>query len=125
MIRRGAIVGGTPPLGRPKFPFRLLSTGILCLGAFLASAWFVRPASGIDCNRLAPLTVLATIAAFLMSICFRQMATHKERTQRWFLLVCLLVAAATLFSDFRYVRRYRGFCDEIQQLQRGRPIPIR
>jgi hypothetical protein len=92
----------------------------LCLGAFLASAWFSRPGPGIDCNRLAPLTVLATIAAFLMSICFRQMARHKERSQRVFLLVCLLVAAATLFSDFRYVRRYRGFCDSFEQMQRTR-----
>lgn len=108
------------PLTRPKFPFRLLSTGILCLGVFLASAWFSRPGGGIDCNRLAPLTVLATVAAFLMSICFRQMGQHKERPQRVFLLVCLLVAAATLFSDFRYVRRYRGICDQVQQMQRGR-----
>lgn len=120
LIQRRGVVGGASPLGRPKFPFRLLSTGILCLGAFLASAWFVRPGSGIDCNRLAPLTVLATVAAFLMSICFRQMATHKERTQRWFLLACLLVAAATLFSDFRYVRRYREVCDQVRQMQRGR-----
>jgi hypothetical protein len=70
---------------------------------------------GIDCNHLAPLTVLATLAAFLMSICFRQMAKHKERSQRWFLAVCLLIAAVTLFSDFRYVRRYRQVCDELQQ----------
>jgi hypothetical protein len=50
-----------------------------------------------------------------MSICFRQMARHKERSQRWFLAVCLLIAAVTLFSDFRYVRRYRELCDSIQQ----------
>jgi len=75
----------------------------------------MRPGSGIDCNRLAPLTILATLAAFLMSICFRQMARHKERSQRWFLLVCLLIAAVTLFSDFRYVRRYRDICDSVQQ----------
>lgn len=75
----------------------------------------MRPGGGIDCNHLAPLTVLATIAAFLMSICFRQMAKHKERSQRWFLAVCLLIAAVTLFSDFRYVRRYRSVCDSIQQ----------
>jgi hypothetical protein len=80
----------------------------------------MRPGSGIDCNRLAPLTVLATIAAFLISICFRQMARHKERSQRWFLLVCLLIAAAALFSDFRYVRHYRGICDEVERMQRGR-----
>jgi hypothetical protein len=88
------------------------------VGALVASAWFVRPGSGIDCNRLAPLTVLATIAAFLMAICFRQMGQHKEKSQRWFLLVCLLIAAATLFTDFRYVRRYRGLCDSIEQMQR-------
>ena len=75
----------------------------------------MRPAPGIDCNRLAPLTILATLAAFLMSICFRQMARHGERSQRWFLLVCLLIAAVTLFSDFRYVRRYREICDSVQQ----------
>jgi hypothetical protein len=75
----------------------------------------MRQAGGIDCNHLAPLTVLATIAAFLMSICFRQMARHKERSQRWFLAVCLLIAAITLFFDFRYVRRYRDICDTIQQ----------
>jgi hypothetical protein len=103
---------------RPKFPFRLLSTGILSVGALVASAWFTRPEPGIDCNRLAPLTVLATIAAFLMAICFRQMGQHKERSQRWFLLVCLLIAAATLFTDFRYVRRYRGVCDQVEQMQR-------
>jgi hypothetical protein len=75
----------------------------------------MRPRGGIDCNHLAPLTVLATIAAFLMSICFRQMAKHKERSQRWFLAACLLIAAATLFADFRYVRHYRGICDSLGQ----------
>jgi hypothetical protein len=79
----------------------------------------MRSGSGIDCNHLAPLTVLATIAAFLMSICFRQMARHKDRSQRWFLAVCLLIAAATLFSDFRYVRRYRDLCDSVQQQLRS------
>ena len=87
---------------------------------FLASAWFVRPGSGIDCGRLAPLTVLATVAAFLMALCFRQMAQHKERPRRWFLVMCLVIAAATLFTNFRYVRRYRGVCDSLKQMQRGK-----
>lgn len=90
------------------------------MGVFLASAWFVRPGSGIDCGRLAPLTVLATVAAFLMALCFRQMAQHKERPQRWFLVMCLVIAAATLFTNFRYVRRYRGVCDSLQQMQRDK-----
>ncbi|MGB7188807.1 MAG: hypothetical protein WBD10_01595 [Acidobacteriaceae bacterium] len=84
----------------------------------VASAWFTRPGSGIDCGRLAPLTVLATIAAFLMAICFRQMAQYRERSQRWLLAGCLLLAALSLFTDFRYVRRYRGICDSVQQMQR-------
>ncbi len=78
----------------------------------------MRPGPGTDCNRLAPLTILATVAAFVMSICFRQMARYKERSQRWFLAVCLLIAAVTLFSSFRYVRRYREICDAIQQQMR-------
>lgn len=108
------------PLNRPKFPFRLLTTAILSIAVFLASAWFVRPGAGIDCGRLAPLTVLATIAAFLMALCFRQMAQHRERPQRWFLVMCLVIAAATLFTNFRYVRRYRGVCDSLQQMRRGK-----
>jgi hypothetical protein len=92
------------------------------MGALAASAWFVRPGSGIDCNRLAPLTVLATLGAFLMAICFRQMGQHKEKAQRWFLVACLVMAAMALFTDFRYVRRYRGLCDEMQQMQRVKPM---
>ncbi len=75
----------------------------------------MRPGLGIDCNRLAPVTVLATLAAFIMSLCFRQMTRHKERSERWFLAICLLIAAITLFSDFRYVRRYRDLCDSVQR----------
>ena len=99
----------------------MLTTGILCVGALAASAWFTRPGSGVDCNRLAPLTVLATLGAFLMAICFRQMARFKERSARWFLAACLVMAAVALFTDFRYVRRYRGLCDEVQQMQQPRP----
>ncbi|HTW45230.1 MAG TPA: hypothetical protein VMD58_06760 [Acidobacteriaceae bacterium] len=92
----------------------------MCLGALVASAWFTRPGHGIDCNRLALLTVLATLGAFLMAICFRQMGQHKERASRWFLVACLVMAAVTLFTDFRYVRRYRGLCVEVQQMQMQR-----
>jgi hypothetical protein len=93
------------------------------VGALAASAWFTRPGSGIDCNRLAPLTVLATLGAFLMAICFRQMGRFKERSARWFLVVCLVMAAMTLFTDFRYVRRYRGICDQVQQMQQVKAAP--
>jgi len=75
----------------------------------------MRPGPAIDCNKLPPLTILATLAAFIIATCFRQMARHPERSQRWFLLIWLVIAAATLFADFRYVRRYRGVCDSLQQ----------
>lgn len=75
----------------------------------------MRPGPMIDCNKLPPLTILATLAAFIMAICFRQMARHPERSHRWFLVIWLVIAAATLFADFRYVRRYRDVCDSLQQ----------
>lgn len=83
-----------------------------------ASGWFMATGRGVNCEFLAPLTVLATLAAFLISVCFRQMARHPHRSSRWFLAACALVAAATLFTDFRFVRRYRGFCDELHQQMR-------
>ncbi|MGA7884455.1 MAG: hypothetical protein WCA44_01840 [Acidobacteriaceae bacterium] len=59
--------------------------------------------------------MLATLAAFLISIIFRQMGRYPDRRSRWVLVAWLLIAAATLFADFRFVRHYRGFCDELQQ----------
>jgi hypothetical protein len=82
-----------------------------------ASVWLIAGSAGteIHCNSLAPLTVLATLAAFLISVCFRQMSRHPDRRSRWVLFACLLATGAALFADFRFVRHYRGFCDELQQ----------
>ena len=80
----------------------------------------LRP-SGIDCNELAPLTVLATLAAFLISVCFRLMGRYTDRRSRWFLLACILIAAATIFTNFRYVRHYRGFCEDLRQQMHQTP----
>ena len=109
-------------LSRPRFPVRLISVAILTVTAAAASWWYMRPGPVIDCNRLPPLTVLATLAAFLIAIIFRQMGRHPERSHRWFLTIWLVVAAATLFTDFRYVRRYRSICDSLQrQMQPRQP----
>lgn len=89
-------------------------TVVLAVAAAGASAWFMR-GSAIRCDTLAPLTVLATLAAFLISICFRQMGRYADSRSRWILFGCVLIAAATLFTDFRFVRRYREFCDQLQQ----------
>ena len=102
-------------LSRPRFPFRLVPVAMLAVVAAAASWWYMRPGPAIECNRLPPLTILATLSAFIIAIVFRQMARHPDRAHRWFLTVWLVVAAATLFADFRYVRRYRDICSSLQQ----------
>jgi hypothetical protein len=59
--------------------------------------------------------VLATLAAFLISVCFRQMNRYPERRVRWVLFAFLLLAGTTLFADFRFVRQCRGFCDQLRR----------
>jgi hypothetical protein len=97
---------------------RLLIAGVLAILTAAASVWLMRGATAVACGNLAPLTVLATLAAFLISACFRMMARFPGKRSRWFLLACILIAAATLFADFRYVRRYRGFCDHLRSVIR-------
>jgi hypothetical protein len=108
---------GPAPPGKisPRVPPRLLVTVTLALLTAGGSWWLIARAATIQCDSLAPLTVLATLAAFLISICFRQMGRFADRRSRWVLLGCILIAAATLFTDFRFVRRYRDVCDEIRQ----------
>ncbi len=108
----------TPKPSRPARPpkqSRILLTTCLALLTAGGSAWLMLRSAAIHCDSLAPLTVLATLAAFLISICFRQMGRFPDRRSRLLLLACLLIAAATLFADFRFVRRYREFCDQLQQ----------
>jgi hypothetical protein len=102
------------PVSPRRARSRILITVALALAAAGASAWFMR-GSGVRCDSLAPLTVLATLAAFLISICFRQMGRYADSRSRWILFACVLIAAATLFADFRFVRRNREFCDQLQQ----------
>jgi hypothetical protein len=110
---------------QPPKRSRLLITAVIALLAAGASAWLMLRSPAIQCSSLAPLTVLATLAAFLISICFRQMGRFPDKRSRLFLLGCLLIAAATLFADFRFVRRYRDFCDSLQQQMRQQATPAR
>jgi hypothetical protein len=103
------------PGRQPPRKSRIYITGAIAVLTAGASAWLMLESREIHCDSLAPLTVLATLAAFLISICFRQMGRFPDKRSRWILLVFLLIAAGTLFVDFRYVRRYREFCDQLQQ----------
>jgi hypothetical protein len=80
----------------------------------------MRPGA-IQCDALAPLTVLATLSAFLISVCFRLMGRYTDHRSRWLLFAVILIAAATVFTDFRFVRRYRTFCDDLRQQMRHVP----
>jgi hypothetical protein len=107
------------PAAAARFSPRLLIIGVLAVLAAAASGGLMR--ASVACDALAPLTVLATLAAFLISICFRQMGRFPSRRSRWFLVACLLIAAATLFSNFRYVRRYRAFCIDLRRQMQQPP----
>lgn len=119
MSERGRTAGGVrqqPGAVSQRTPRRkwIFASGFLALLTAGASAYLILQ-NGIDCNHLAPLTVLATLAAFIISICFRQMGRYSDKRSRWVLLIFLLIAAGALFEDFRYVRHYRGFCDQLEQ----------
>ncbi|HTW46882.1 MAG TPA: hypothetical protein VMD92_02975 [Acidobacteriaceae bacterium] len=103
------------PGAAQRSPTRIFLIAALALLAAGASWWLMLRSNTIQCGELAPLTVLATLAAFLISVCFRLMGRYTDRRSRWILLVCVLFAAATIFTDFRFVRRYRGFCEDLRQ----------
>ena len=111
----------SPDSPEPGFPSRILITAVLVLLTAAGSAYLMARSRGIECDSLAPLTVLATLAAFLISVCFRQMGRYPSRHSRWFLVACLVVAGATLFTDFRYVRRNRGFCSDLRRQMQAPP----
>lgn len=127
MKTRAQLSGPTdqPTGNRPTLagiPWRVVGTGAVALFTAAASAYLAAGTSAIHCDSLAPLTVLAMLAAFLIPTCFRQLNSYSGRRVRWFLCACLLLAAATLFTDFRFVRRYRGFCGQLrQQIRQSQP----
>lgn len=99
---------------------KLYFIGSLALVFAGASDWCIER-SHAPCDHLIELTVLATVSTFLISVCVRQMGRSREKHVRWYLLVCLLVAAGTLFADFRFVRAHRDACDARQGMQSAIP----
>ena len=85
--------------------------------------WLSNPE--LPCEKRAPMTVLATLAAFLIALAFRQLATSPSAVQTRTLILCLVLAAGSLFADVRFVMKYRTICSELeQQLHRmSHPAP--
>ncbi|MBW4026883.1 hypothetical protein [Acidipila rosea] len=89
---------------------------VLSLLVAVASAALTMRSDGLYCDRLASVTVLAMLAAFLMALSFRLLAKQRHFT----ILVALAIAALCLFADARFVIHYRGICHDLQR-QFGHP----
>lgn len=98
---------------------RDLVTLVVALLIAAASAWLAFGSEGVYCDRLPSMTVCATLAAFAVALCFRQMAKTGARAPKWLLGGALLIAGATLFADARFVLKYRGLCSQLQDQMRG------
>lgn len=80
-----------------------------------ASLWLGLGTTGVECDRLAPLTVLAALSAFVIALCFRMLTRAETVAQRWQLAITLLLAGATFFGNARFVSKYRGPCNQVER----------
>ncbi len=99
-------------------PRKLYLSGLVALLFAAGSVWCICTAIS-PCQYLTPLTILATLSAFLISVCLRQMGRNPQRTIRFYLLGCMIVAAVTLVVDFHYVRSHRAVCGTPQWMQQS------
>jgi cytochrome bd-type quinol oxidase subunit 2 len=87
----------------------------LALMVAIFSAWMCVAADGIYCDRMPSMTIMATLSAFVIALCFRLFARSRASAQRVQLTIALCLAAATLFADARFVLKYRNICAQLQQ----------
>jgi|ERR1700743_3623239 hypothetical protein len=102
-----------------------LATLILAVLTLGLSLWLGRSSNAVECDRLAPLAVVATLSAFIIALAFRQMARAGRPAQRWQLLAALLLAAGTLFGDVHFVAKYRSPCNQVEQQLRQTKVPAK
>ena len=102
---------------------RALVPLILSVLTAAASAWLARNSGGIYCDRLPSMTICATLAAFVIALCFKQVPKAVANAQKWLLAGAIFVAAVTLFADARFVLRYRGLCSQLQEQIRQMHTP--
>ncbi len=97
----------------------------LALLLALGSAYLILTSAELPCERRPPLTILATLSAFLIALSFRQLASSVSSTQTRILIVCLLLAGGAMFSDVRFVMKYRTICSGLQEQLRQLNQPVR
>jgi hypothetical protein len=97
--------------------FKSGSIGAVALALIIAaiSVWMGFRSNGIYCDRLPSMTIMTTLAAFVIALCFRLLARPATRAQKAQIVIALLIAAGTLFADARFVLKYRGICAQLQQ----------
>jgi phosphoglycerol transferase MdoB-like AlkP superfamily enzyme len=100
-----------------------LATLLLAVLALGLSLWLGRSSNAVECDRLAPLGVVATLSAFIIALAFRQLGRAGTRAKRWQLALALLLAGGTLFGDIRFVAKYRNPCNQVQQQLKQTKIP--
>ena len=108
-----------------QFKSRTLVTLVLAVLIAAASAWLAFGSEGIYCDRLPSMTICATLAAFAIALCLRQVPKAAGNSQRWLLGVSLFIAGTTLFADARFVLKYRGLCSQLQQQIRQMHAPAK
>jgi hypothetical protein len=99
----------------PRLKSGTLGVLVLALLTAGASASLGVGGNAIECERLAPLAVLAVLSAFVVALCFRILARSTTTMQRWQLAVALVLAGASLFINARFIRSYRGPCNQIEK----------
>ena len=77
----------------------------------IASVTLLQNRQHMPCEQRAPLTVVATLSAFVIALCLRTFATANTRGSKSALMVALLIASACLFADARFVIQYRAICN--------------
>jgi hypothetical protein len=99
----------------PKLRSGSLGALTIALLIAAASAWLSLNANAIFCERLPSMTILATLSAFVMALCFRLFPRAAMPMHKWMLASALIVAAGTLFADARFVIKYRGVCSQLEK----------
>ncbi|HEX3436347.1 MAG TPA: hypothetical protein VHT24_06225 [Pseudacidobacterium sp.] len=107
----------------PKLKFGSLGAVVIALAAAAASLWLGFGSDGIFCDRLPSMTIMAVLAAFVIALCFRLLGRAVTSGQKWQIAAALLIAAVTLFANTRFVLKYHGLCEQLQQQMRQMTTP--
>ena len=89
---------------------RPLGTLAIALLVCIGSAWILSNSRGVFCDQLAPLTVLAMLAAVVVALGIRQLALRQHPILP---AICLGLALISLVADVRFVLKYRALCGSL------------